>query len=320
LFPNGSDGGFLRYITEGKPEFTGPDGKPVTLTSGKINQMMKEARTARDKEGNPKAIPSITLTAVSPLKFAIPYRKLFDNAWDDKKAVFRDSTIIEGKLADDTLRIEVDKVDLRWLFPHDEKSDENAFKAAMKAEAWELLGPEWKEKFVAHHDAERKHFTEHHGEDKNPMENDDFVRKTYSLLDMHAGAHGAAGHGEAHGKTEGKAHGAATPEHGAAPAEAGSHEGHGDHPLASVPRKDIAHFSNFTPKWHNYYAIYFTLTGLHGLHVLAGALVLTYMFLFGRKLYLADPEHMANRVEVGGLFWHFVDLVWIFLFPLLYLL
>jgi heme/copper-type cytochrome/quinol oxidase subunit 3 len=33
-----------------------------------------------------------------------------------------------------------------------------------------------------------------------------------------------------------------------------------------------------------------------------------------------DPEHLANRVEVGGLFWHFVDLVWIFLFPLLYLL
>lgn len=54
--------------------------------------------------------------------------------------------------------------------------------------------------------------------------------------------------------------------------------------------------------------------------MLAGAIVLTYFFLFGRKLYNKDPEHMANRVEVGGLFWHFVDLVWIFLFPLLYLL
>lgn len=318
LFPNGSDGGFLKYITEGKPEFTGPDGKPMTLTADKVKQMMKEARIATDKEGNPKAIPSITLTALSPLKFAIPYRKLFDNAWDDKRATFRDSTVIEGKLADDTLRLEVDKVDLRWLFPHDEKDEHKAFEAAMKAEAWEILGEEWKAKFAAYREAELKHFADKHGEEKNPMQNDDFVRKTYSLLDMHAGAHGASGHGEA--KSEGKAHGAATPEHGAPAADAAGHGEHGGHPMANVPRKDIAHFSNFTPKWHNYYAIYFTLTGLHGLHVLAGAIVLTYMFLFGRKLYVADPEHMANRVEVGGLFWHFVDLVWIFLFPLLYLL
>jgi predicted GIY-YIG superfamily endonuclease len=262
-------------------------------------------------------VPNVILTAVSPLKFAIPYRKLFDNAWDDKKATFRDSTVIEGKLADDTLRIEADKVDLRWLFPHDEKSEAKAFEVSMKAEAWELLGAEWKEKFVEHRNAELKHFAEHHGKDKNPMENDDFVRNTYSWKLEHAAGH-EDGHGEAK-PAEGKAHGAATAEHGPTAAE-GEHGGHGGHPTVNVPRKDIQHFSNFTPKWHNYYAIYFTLTGLHGLHVLAGAIVLTYMFLFGKKLYDKDPEHMANRVEVGGLFWHFVDLVWIFLFPLLYLL
>ena len=38
------------------------------------------------------------------------------------------------------------------------------------------------------------------------------------------------------------------------------------------------------------------------------------------KLYKRNPEHLANRVEVAGLFWHFVDLVWIFVFPLFYLL
>ncbi|MEY4483696.1 MAG: hypothetical protein RL693_1148, partial [Verrucomicrobiota bacterium] len=91
-------------------------------------------------------------------------------------------------------------------------------------------------------------------------------------------------------------------------------------PEVAIPMKDIKFYSNFTPKYGNYFAIYFTLTGLHGLHVIAGALVLTYFLLFGKKLYDKDPEHMANRVEVGGLFWHFVDLVWIFLFPLLYLL
>jgi heme/copper-type cytochrome/quinol oxidase subunit 3 len=37
-------------------------------------------------------------------------------------------------------------------------------------------------------------------------------------------------------------------------------------------------------------------------------------------MYRETPEHLANRVEVGGLFWHFVDLVWIFLFPLYYLM
>jgi heme/copper-type cytochrome/quinol oxidase subunit 3 len=62
------------------------------------------------------------------------------------------------------------------------------------------------------------------------------------------------------------------------------------------------------------------MTGLHGLHVLGGMLVLGYFLVRGRKLYLKNPEHMANRVEVGGLFWHFVDLVWIFLFPIFYLM
>ena len=75
-----------------------------------------------------------------------------------------------------------------------------------------------------------------------------------------------------------------------------------------------------TPKWNTYYAIYFTMTGLHGLHVIGGALVLAHFTFFGRRIYDKNPEHLCNRVEVGGLFWHFVDLVWIFLFPIMYLL
>jgi heme/copper-type cytochrome/quinol oxidase subunit 3 len=54
--------------------------------------------------------------------------------------------------------------------------------------------------------------------------------------------------------------------------------------------------------------------------VVGGALVLGYFLFFGKKLYRKNPEHLANRVEVGGLFWHFVDLVWIFLFPIMYLM
>lgn len=91
-------------------------------------------------------------------------------------------------------------------------------------------------------------------------------------------------------------------------------------PELSVPREEIRFASKFTPAWNTYYAIYFTITGLHGLHVIGGALVLAYYLFFGRKMYETNPEWLANRVEVGGLFWHFVDLVWIFVFPIFYLM
>ena len=91
-------------------------------------------------------------------------------------------------------------------------------------------------------------------------------------------------------------------------------------PELTVPREQVGFSSKFKPAWNTYYAIYFTITGLHGIHVIGGALVLAYYLFFGRKMYLANPEWLANRVEVGGLFWHFVDIVWIFAFPILYLM
>jgi len=91
-------------------------------------------------------------------------------------------------------------------------------------------------------------------------------------------------------------------------------------PHLTVPREQVGFSSKFTPAWNTYYAIYFTITGLHGLHVIGGALVLLYYLLFGRKMYETNPEWLANRVEIGGLFWHFVDLVWIFVFPIFYLM
>lgn len=91
-------------------------------------------------------------------------------------------------------------------------------------------------------------------------------------------------------------------------------------PEISIPRERVGFASKFTPAWNTFYAIYFTITGLHGLHVIGGALVLGYYLFFGRQMYLTNPEWLANRVEVGGLFWHFVDLVWIFVFPILYLM
>ena len=88
----------------------------------------------------------------------------------------------------------------------------------------------------------------------------------------------------------------------------------------TVPSTRSGIFSNYSPHLNTYYAIYFLMTGLHGLHVIGGAIVLSYFLFCCRWLYDKNPEHLTNRVEVGGLFWHFVDLVWIFLFPVFYLL
>jgi cytochrome c oxidase subunit 3 len=80
-----------------------------------------------------------------------------------------------------------------------------------------------------------------------------------------------------------------------------------EHPPRSAPEKARIFFG-----------IYFTLTGLHGIHVLAGIFVIGWIFVrawqgkYGREYY--------TPVDMVGLYWHLVDLVWIFLFPLLYLI
>lgn len=94
----------------------------------------------------------------------------------------------------------------------------------------------------------------------------------------------------------------------------------GEHHHMEIPVADIKRLSAFVPAHSTYFAIYFTLTALHGLHVLGGALVMAFLFGPGSKMWHTDPDRFTNRVEVSGLFWHFVDLVWIFLFPVLYLL
>lgn len=74
------------------------------------------------------------------------------------------------------------------------------------------------------------------------------------------------------------------------------------------------------PSHSTFTAIYFTLTGLHGIHILGGVVVMLYFLGPGASLYRRAPEQFTNRIEYTGLYWHFVDLVWIFLFPVLYLL
>lgn len=113
-------------------------------------------------------------------------------------------------------------------------------------------------------------------------------------------------------------HDAHASEEGDDHAHAGDHAHH--HETLTIPVDHITRASAFIPGHSTYFAIYFTLTGLHALHVFGGACVLAYFVFRNRKMWKEDPDRLANRVEVGGLFWHFVDLVWIFLFPVLYLL
>jgi len=74
------------------------------------------------------------------------------------------------------------------------------------------------------------------------------------------------------------------------------------------------------PSTSTFFALYFTLTGLHAIHIIGGVAVNGYLLGPGSKLWRDQPEMFTNRVEAAGLYWHFVDLVWIFLFPVLYLL
>lgn len=73
------------------------------------------------------------------------------------------------------------------------------------------------------------------------------------------------------------------------------------------------------PSESTFYAIYFVITGVHFLHIVGGLLALIFHASFGGLLFRHHPEQFANRIEVTGLYWHFVDLVWLIVFPVMYL-
>ncbi len=96
---------------------------------------------------------------------------------------------------------------------------------------------------------------------------------------------------------------------------------HGGHPEEMrIERSNITRVTDFGPRHSTFLAIYFTLTGLHGLHIVGGMVVILYFMITGASAWQTMPEKYTNRIECTGLYWHFVDLVWIFLFPVLYLL
>lgn len=86
----------------------------------------------------------------------------------------------------------------------------------------------------------------------------------------------------------------------------------------ALPSAAWSKFEREQNKARIFFSIYFTMTGLHGVHVIVG------MLLMGALMYFYASKHHCVEdyipLELIGLYWHFVDIVWIFLFPLMYLI
>jgi cytochrome c oxidase subunit 3 len=96
--------------------------------------------------------------------------------------------------------------------------------------------------------------------------------------------------------------------------EEDDHDGHGGghggvHPMQNPERPANAHM---------FFNIYFMMTGLHGVHVVIGGIVILWLTVKAIRGQFSDAYF--TPVDLGGLYWHVVDLIWIFLFPLFYLI
>lgn len=254
-----------------------------------INDSIKAANDAFDAKGKEHHLtPTLKLTLakggdgkVIPVPFLAKEKSVIK--YGAAELNYRENTLLSGKLITDAIQFNVDIVDLR------------STKDPEKSLVWKHLGSELKTRFLKYRDDKIAEFHAHRPKVANPEQDEDCRRDAFRVE-----------FADNDGKfmSEEEAHKFLhEPEH-----------------TISIPRSEKLFYSNFSPSLSPYYAIYFLMTGLHGLHVVGGAIVLAWFLFTGRKMYLRNPEHLANRVEVGGLFWHFVDLVWIFLFPLYYLM
>ncbi len=268
-------------------------------------------------------ISTVAFTVNPPVHFMFKPRDVQEGAAQSR---LRDDTVIEGKLLDSPMVFHyVDAVDFQHLAM--KAVDKGVDPAAAIENSWLIKNdPVIKEAWEWHKGEIAKleeRLTKEYGLNKKTgkPKREPTLKERYRIgwkefakkAEEHHGVK-LSGMAKLTEEFRGPNYAARNPE-----VEGGDSHG-GTFPHLSVPRNEIRFASKFTPSWNTYYAIYFTMTGLHGLHVIGGAIVLGYYLFFGRKMYLSNPEWLANRVEVGGLFWHFVDLVWIFVFPILYLM
>ena len=311
-----------------------------------VKEKAQYAGTTDFKEPSMVQIPSLaTVTAEEPFHLScrrLRVRPVEKGEGGGKDSLtYLDGTKILGKAGDDRVRFIPHKVDMQLVPLHRQKD----------SMAWDVIGDSHaKEAWFKNRDEKYEEVEEYYAEREKAIP-EKMLRGYYiNIQSIHGKEHekpfweefihefkagmGLADDGHHHdekgdhkeihhkpGEGDSKDHGKKPH---AKPSEKGGAQDDADHDHGHIelliPRKLIAHVNSHGPRNSNYYAIYFTMTALHGLHVVGGALVLLYFAIFGKKIYRKNPEHLANRVEVGGLFWHFVDLIWIFLFPIMYLL
>ena len=92
-----------------------------------------------------------------------------------------------------------------------------------------------------------------------------------------------------------------------------------EHPNVQIPL-DLEFFDNKGKKMTpgNFFSIYFMMTGLHGFHVIGGMIAITWLLI--RASRGTFSSRYFGPVDYVGLYWHLVDMIWIYLFPLLYLI
>ncbi len=277
------------------------------------------------------AVGSLTFKATSPIALHIDPKKIYKSASDKEgdsgSIVLNDGTTLAGTMGNSDIVLDVDAISFRHTVMQAEKMGIDP--EAAIANSW-LLKDEgiktlWDnhlivvEKLEQHLLEEYKTKTDANGNEvakRVPTETDRYRmgwKEIVALEELQKA--GKDLHDLTHQEIQD-----AYPSMTAGFTGADHKSGKYGFPKLTVPREQVLFESKFTPAWNNYYAIYFTMTGLHGLHVIGGAIVLAYYLFFGTGMYRKNPEWLANRVEVGGLFWHFVDLVWIFLFPIMYLM
>jgi cytochrome c oxidase subunit 3 len=98
---------------------------------------------------------------------------------------------------------------------------------------------------------------------------------------------------------------------GEAHAEGSSHDDH-DHAVSSKPRPELS------PDVGIFFSIYYCMTGLHAIHIIGGIIALAWVYW--RCLLGHWRSDYFGPVDYVGLYWHLVDLIWIYLFPMLYLI
>ncbi|MGB1889694.1 MAG: cytochrome c oxidase subunit 3, partial [Akkermansiaceae bacterium] len=311
--------------TETKPRFPGKKYYEVVESGKTLNEItaayLKKLKIQR-KDDYRNVIPTLTFVPKSGTALITlnPYWGKLSNLKEGEKGSLKlkDESRITGVVADSSIALAVDGIDFRHTVM---KAEEKGIDpAAAVANSWLLKNENMKVIWNKHQLLTAKLTEELKAKDRKPTENDIYRinwQEIAGLMDKDIAELEAMNYHDILALFPGDVEGFAGPKH----------KKHHDpnssgiaYPEVIVPRERVRFESVFSPRWNTYYATYFTITGLHGLHVIAGALVLAYYLFFGRKMFEEKPEWLANRVEVGGLFWHFVDLVWIFLFPILYLM